>query len=342
MANRMIHTPTFLATARIGEYWFTVSSTIAVSSDWYVAGSNTLSADLSRVFDSQAGWTIGFKFKYTIAGTPLTPLVQWIDGTTAHMELRLNATTGIFTTTRNGTLVQTGTTVLTMNTEYYVEWRVVIADATNGVSILHVDGVPDGGINASNLDTRNAGNASADRVVLSCYRYTVGDIRFKDIYINDNSGGVDDTFWGPIEVATLVPSADGSGGGGGTNDWAPLSSTNVSNVDDAAADGDTSYNATSTNGDIDTFTMTDTGFASGTVKGVEWVGELRRVDASSTARVAPVLRISGTNYVGTDITPRTTYLMPSERWRLQPVGGTPAWDVSTLDAIEVGYKRTAG
>jgi hypothetical protein len=270
------------------------------------------------------------------------PVWQWIDGTTAHMELRFNAVAGVFTTTRATTALQTGTTVLIIGTEYYVEWQVVIADATNGVSILKIDGVVDAGINASDLDTRNAGNASADRFILGCGRTSFGYMYIQDIYVNDNSGGADDTFWGPVEVVTLTPSADGGGGGGGTNDWTPLSSTNVSNVDDAAADGDTTYNATSTNGDIDTFTMTDTGFASGTVKGVEWVGELRRVDASSTARVAPVLRISGANYVGADITPRTSYLFANERWRLQPVGGTPAWDVSTLDAIEVGYKRTAG
>ena len=157
----------------------------------------------------------------------------------------------------------------------------------------------------------------------------------KDIYVNDNTGGVDDGFWGPISVVTMRPTAAGD-----KAQWTPLSSTNVSNVDDTTDDGDTTYNATSTLNQIDSFVMADTGYAAGTVKGVEVVMDARRTDASATARLAPLWRIGSTDYVGSDLIPRSTYLFLRALYRLSPATSA-AWTVSELDGAELGYKRTA-
>ena len=339
MANRMIHTPSYLATADIDKYWTSSAASASIDTGWYKSSGVSGGGGVTRTWTGGgvAGWTVGFRFKYTTTVTSTAYVVEFYDGTIIHTSLSFVQSTGIFALRRGTTVLLTSTTPLSVNTEYNVELQTTIADS-GGVGILKVDGVTDSVINSSSLDTRNAGNASSDGITF--LGSAVNGLWLKDIYINDNSGGVDDTFWGPVTVATLTPSADGGGGGGGTNDWTPLSSTNVSNVDDATPDDDTTYNATSTNGDIDTYTMTNTGYASGTVKGVEWVADVRRTDSSATARVAPVYRISSTNYVRTDIVPTTTYRLQPQVDRLSPATSS-AWTVSELDGIEVGYKRSA-
>lgn len=328
MANRMIHTPSYLATATVPQYW-EEALTPLVTSGWYVRTGGTT---MTKTFAAQSGWTIGFLFSYVSGGTQTAIIVQLYDGTTLHCDLRFNQTTGCFNVTRNGSVLLTSTTALAANTEYYVEIQFVVADSPSGVAILKVDGTTDSVINSSALDTRNAGNATANRVTF--FGTNALSPQIKDIYINDNSGGVDDTFWGPITVATLTAT-----GAGNSATWDPLSSTNVSNVDEAAMDGDTTYNSTSTNNETDTFVASNTGYSAGTVKGVEWAAQVRRTDASSTARVARVYRISGTDYVGTGTAMQTTYRVLTELTRVSPAT-TAAWTVSELDGMEIGYRRT--
>lgn len=327
MVNRMIHTPSYLATATAGEYW--THSAAVITAGWYTNVSGNRAFDMT--LDAQSGWTIGFRMSY--AGTNTSwQLVQLFDGTTLHCDLRINQTTGLLFVTRNGTTIATGTTALASATEYYIEVQFVIADSPSGTAIVKIDGVTDPGINSTSLDTRNAGNASAN--VVSFFGTNAAGAQIKDIYINDNAGGVDDTFWGPIAVATLTAT-----GAGNSATWDPLSSTNVSNVDESAMDGDTSYNSTSTNSETDSFVASNTGYASGTVKGVEWAAEMRRLDASGTARVARVYRISSTDYVGSDLVLQTSYRVVTERTRVSPAT-TSAWTVSELDGMEIGYRRT--
>lgn len=338
MANRMIHTPSYLSTAAdIGLYWTGAGAACSVSSGWYLGTTNSAANNLmAKTFDSQSGWTVGFRFKYSgvADATPMT-LVRFLDGVTTHLEFDFTASTGLWRVTRNGTLLLTGTTVLSQNTEYYVEIQCTIADS-GGVAILKVDGTADGVINSSSLDTRNGANASANIVQMQLFSGSSRIVpQYKDIYINDNNGANDITFWGPMTVASLVPSSAGN-----KAQWTPLSSTNVSNVDDTVVDGDTTYNSTATNGNIDSFVATDTGYSAGTVLGVEWASEVRRLDASSTARVAPVFRIGGTDYVGSDIAFSTTYTIQTQRYRQSPATSS-AWTVSELDGAEVGYKRSA-
>lgn len=327
MTNRMIHTPSYLAAADFTKYW-TQQTSMHLVSGWY--SRQTGGAYLQKTLDSQSGWTVGFRFKYE--ATPAAAiLVQLQDSGTVHCDLRFNGTTGCFYVTRAGTTLLTSTTALNQSTEYYIEIKFVVADT--GTAIMYIDGVVDSVINSTSVDTRNGANASAN--ILQLFGTNTGTLYMKDIYVNDNAGGVDDTFWGPIAVATLTPSSAGN-----KAEWTPSASTNVSNVDDTTPDDDTTYNATDVNAEIDSFVMTNTGYASGTVKGVEVVLDVRRTDASSTARVAPLWRISSTDYPGTDMVPTTTYLLQSQRYRQSPATAS-AWTVSELDGAECGYKRTA-
>lgn len=331
MVNRMIHTPSFLSNSAIQEYWSSTTSPVGIAAGgWYfgVGGTNTY----SMYFDSQTGWTIGWRMKWTGPAGGTTTLLELADiNGVQHCTLRLAAATGIIDFTRAGTQLLASSTPLSMNVEYYLELQVTIADS-GGVAIFKVDGVTDSVINSSSLDTRNGGLASAARVTF--YAQGNAAVYLKDIYINDNSGGVDDTFWGPITVMTTQPI------GAGISSWTPSAGSNYQNVDDATTDGDSTYNETSTNGHVDTYAMSNSTYSAGTIKGVEWAAEHKRTEASASARLAPVLRIGGTDYVGSDFQPRMTYRFSTQRYRVNPATSS-AWTFSDIDGMEAGIKRTA-
>lgn len=329
MVNRMLHTPSYMNTAAgRSEYWTTATGVASNGLAYYTRDV------LIKVFDTTAtGYTIGFAFTRG-AGTNTNSEIAGVfenAGALAHCDLRFNQTTGVFFVTRNGTVLLTSTAPLTVGVEYYVEIQFVVHDTT-GVAILKIDGVTDSVINSAVLDTRNGGTGSCNAVQF--FGTNAIQPSLKDIYINDNTGGVDDTFFGPILFASMVMQSDDG------VQWTPLSSTNASNVDEATADGDTTYNATSTNGHVDTFNASDTGYASGTVLGIEWAAEVRRVEPSATARVAPAYKIGGTTYIGSDIVPRMGYRIETERKRVSPATGV-AWTLAELDGMKPGIKRTA-
>lgn len=333
MGNLMIHTPTYFDTTRHVEYWQT-SNNIRVLSNAYAGSNGGASGTLRFPGVSATGFTAGFNFRWVGSTGGTASIFGLFEGSVLHCDLRFNATTGQWTVTRNATVLLTSTTVLAPDTDYYIEIQFVIHDTT-GVAILKIDGSTDSVINSSVLDTRNANTGVANAVEYELHSTGV-DTRISHMYLNDNTGGADDTFWGPIVVASQIVS-----GAGAHAEWTPLSSTNASNVDEAAADGDTTYNATSTLNELDTFAVSSTGYSAGTVKGVEWAAELRRTDASSTARIAPVYRVSGTDYVGSNITHQSDYRIRTERKRLNP-DTSAAWTVAQLNSsTEIGYKRTA-
>lgn len=83
----------------------------------------------------------------------------------------------------------------------------------------------------------------------------VVELRYDDIAINDASGTFQNSWPGPGKTAMLVPNGEGA-----TIQWTPLSGTdNALMVDDlpGAPDDATSYNATSTAGNIDRLTLTN-------------------------------------------------------------------------------------
>jgi hypothetical protein len=339
MVNRVIHTPSFFTSdAAMNEYWSGGQSRteIGVTNGWYNCGSAASAGTLTMLLSgSQTGVTAGFKFHYLNAAGSGQVVFRVDDpGGNSHCDLRINGVTGIWTVTRNGTLLLTSTTPLALNAEVYVEIQFVVADS-GGVAILKVDGVTDSVINSSALDTRNAGSGTIGSVAVVLNTPTGCRNEVRDLYVNDNTGGVDDTFWGPIVVTTQVVI------GAGTHaDHTPSAGSNYQNVDDAEPDGDSTYNSTATLNAIDTFAMSDNGYSAGTVKGVEVVLEQRKTDSSAATRVAPVFRISGTDYVASDISPSTTMRLDRVQVRLSPATAA-AWTVGELDGMEAGYKRTA-
>jgi hypothetical protein len=103
-------------------------------------------------------------------------------------------------------------------------------------------------------------------------------MRIDDIYVVDASGSFCNDRLGPQRVA--VYAVDGAGANA---DWTPSAGSNFQCVDDASHTpfaGDTDYVASSTSGDIDTYTLTDLGVDVNSINGVQ-VTMLARTESGS-------------------------------------------------------------
>ena len=118
---------------------------------------------ITKVMDAQATWIVGFAFRHdgVIANSDL---LRIIDGAVFHVSLRMDASGHLFFTRNAAAIGLTGTTVLAANTWYYIEAKVTISD-TVGVAALKINGVSE--LNGTSLDTRNAGNSTADTVQIN-------------------------------------------------------------------------------------------------------------------------------------------------------------------------------
>lgn len=123
----------------------------------------------------------------------------------------------------------------------------------------------------------------------------------------------------------------------GTNaDWTPLSSTNVSNINETNPNDDTSYNSTLTVNAIDSFTSAALPSGLTTILAVCPTFYARKDDASSHT-LASYLKSSSATSVGTAKSLIATYARFQEIVALDP-NTTAAWTVSGANAAERGYK----
>jgi len=339
MANRFIEGFDYLVTADLPKRFGIVVASTAISAGNGRNGTASLRATntqqgVSVTFDLQATWIVGMSFKISALPSNDEAIVGFDDASGArHVTFGITPT-GALVAKRgsiSGTTLGTGSTPLVAGTTYYLEFKVTISD-TVGVAITKINGSTD--INLSSQDTKNAGtSASASMVTLLTGSNEAKTVDIDDLYINDGSGGVDDDFWGDGRV--IAKTVDGAGN---SAQFTPSAGSNWQNVDDAAPNGDTDYNESSTVNHIDSMTTAAIG-VTGTVKGVGVSVYARKTDAG-VGTLAPLWRISGTDYAGTGVPLSTDYLYVTQLYRVSPATAA-AWTVSELDGAELGYKRTA-
>lgn len=147
----------------------------------------------------------------------------------------------------------TGLTVLTLNSEVYVNGTLV---ASGSVVLDRV---------ASSLTSLKA---EFNRIIMSSGVATNGQCYISDLYLNDDLGGINDT---PIANPNIkidaypLPNADGS-----QLDWITDSGTiHYLRVNENPADGDSSYLHSTTNGAIDSWGWQDLVTLSDTINAVQ-------------------------------------------------------------------------
>lgn len=259
-------------------------------------------------------------------------LVQYMDNATVQCALYLRSDGRLEARDGAGSVIGTGTAIISSSVHKYVECQPTIHASTGGL-VVHVNGVVDidtGG----NDDTQATANAYVTAVRFGEHSSTSATYNYDidDAYLFDTTGGANDDFVGDVRWKLGVVS-----GAGNSTDFTPLSSTNASNVDDNPPDDDTSYNSSATPGDVDTFALTDPVSASDTILTVQVVTRARKEDAGArTLRNVVYLSTAGspTEESG-DLLPDTAYGFHISQHPLDP--DAAAWDATKVNAMEIGY-----
>jgi hypothetical protein len=222
-----------------------------------------------------------------------------------------------------GTVIATSTVNVVAGTWYYFEIKLVINGASGSVT-TQLNGAADIATTTGNFGSTNAGQVGP----VGAFNMNVDDL-----YVCDTTGSARNTFLGDIRVATSMANADGA-----HSQWTPDSgSAHFSRINEAQADGDTSYVSDVTPGDIDTYVFDDVD-PSATVLGVQ-VNLHARKDDAGIRQIAPVIRESGTDHVGTTVTLGSTYSFTRELHDQDPTGSD--WTASSVNAAEFGVKEIA-
>jgi hypothetical protein len=255
------------------------------------------------------------------------------DASTQQFSFRVNSdgTLSILRGSYAGTVLGTTTVALSLDTYYYLEVKVLLHTSAgtfdvrvNGTSAVSGTGVNTAGAGTTTwnvLRLGSDGNANAD---------ATQNFDFDDLYVNDGSGSEHNDFIDPIRVPVKRPT-----GAGTTTQMTPSAGSNWQNVDDTTMDSDTTYNAETTAGDLDLYTFGALGLT-GTVKALQ-TALCFRSDGAGAETLAPMIRISSTNYQGTTVGCTTTYAFSNQIYPTSPATSA-AWTVSELDGAEYGVK----
>lgn len=241
----------------------------------------------------------------------------------------VNALGNIVVYNSAGTLVGTGTAVLNSTTWAYIEVGCVCS-ATVGTITVKVNGLTDISVTGVNTGTLGV------RKIVSCGDYwNNGAYQRCDLYVCDGTGPAPtNTFLGDCVVETIYPT-----GAGAETQWTPSAGANWQNVDETPPNDDTDYNKSNTVGQVDTFAMSNLATASGLIYGVQYL-EYARKDNAGTRLIAPVARIGGTDYAGSDVALGSDYSYGREVKELSPATAA-AWTISEINAMEYGIKVVA-
>lgn len=296
---------------------------------------NTLNVNgIAKTIDAQASWVVGCAYKIIQTITVSVNVLRFLDAGTLQCELRINSD-GTLSVTRNGSSVTGGTSTnaLSINTWYFIEMKVTIADSISANSCkVKVNG-NDWITVTTGQDLKNTANATANAVGFG-HGVTTGSgwfFDFDDIYICDGNGSTNNNFLGDCRIETLYPS-----GAGTTTAWTASTGANYTCVDETTSNGDTDYVETSTATTKDTYAMGDLTSTPTAIYGIQTVLAARKTDAGSRS-VAAVIRSGGTDYDGSTVALADSYACLTEVRETDPATSA-AWTASGVNAIEAGIK----
>ncbi len=266
---------------------------------------------------------VGFRFRLsTLSATrDIMGLETGVSAGVGPGAFRIQLTTGGLLRILNsgGTVIATGTTVITANSIHYIEAKAVIAGASGSCKV-YLDG-------ALEIDTTtgNFGSTNLGAWLLPAIGTGGPTADYDDVYFADD-------FLGYVpRVFTGYPSAAGA-----HTQWTPDSGANYARVQEIGPnDADTSYVKDNTAGHYDTYAHDALPSGVATVTAVK-LSLIARKDDAALRQVAPVIRQSGVDYDGTTVTMAETYVRYGQVYNTQPAGG--AWTPSAVDAAEIGEK----
>jgi hypothetical protein len=295
---------------------------------------STSSECTTKALTTSGGFIVGIAIYPGAASGGTTDLFQIREGaSTIHLALQLNSSMQLVVK-RNTTVLATGTTVIPLNAYTYVEFKGTIHDTTGSYEVC-IDTVSEAALTATNVDTRNGGAGTWDRVRICAW---AGNSFMDDFYVCDTSGSSPtNTFLGAVKVETLWPQTDAVSAGSNAG-LTPSTGTDHGALVDETVGNTTDYNSSPTVGAKDTYQFPSQSIA-GTVLGVQTNLFVAKSDAVAR-QVCAVVRAGGTDYDGASVSPTTTFLYYSEIRTLNPNTGV-AWTTSDIASMQAGMKVTA-
>lgn len=262
-------------------------------------------------------------------------------GATQHVYLHMVRATGALQVRRgDGTILATSASInkyiRPLGYWYYIELKVVLGDAPNGVVELRVNG--EVWASASSIDTKNGGT----KTVFDTVGWADGEVEgssqhqwyVEDYYVLNGAGSAPyNNFLGDVRVETVYPNGNGSssqfvGSDGNSTD-------NYLLVDEAGSPSMTDYVQSSVVGERDAYTMGDLATGSGIVYGV--MPTLHgNVDTGSRG-IKTVLKSGTTVALGPEKTLITTTAQHSDIYEVNP-DTSSAWSISEVNGIEAGVE----
>lgn len=273
----------------------------------------------------------GVAFRTAALGSSVD-FFQLMSGATATCRLSFNASGKLQVRNSGGTVIATGTTTFAPNVWNYFETKVFVNVGTpaSGTVEVHVNGNSGSPEIASTAG--NFGSTLLDTI--GVLANGTNNVDFDDLYVADTTGSApQNTFLGDSRVTTVFPNGDGA-----HTAWTPTGGgSHSTQLDETTPDDDVTYVADGVAGDIDTYTMGDIdGLA--TVYAVQ-TNLYARKDDANTRQIAPVIRQSATDYVGTTVTLASTYAFYSQIYNQDPTAA--AWTATNVNADEFGVKEIA-
>lgn len=244
----------------------------------------------------------------------------------------------------SGTVLDTSATLVPANSWNHIEAFVSIDAAIgsvevrlNGVTILNL-----AGINTISADAEVSGATNGGLAEVSQWstRHILSDGSTR--WIDDivaweagTTGSPNDDFVGDKKVFTQFPDADTADA-----DWVPLTGADMfAMVDEADPDGDTSYDESTTAGDVMGLSFPDANAATIAIAAVIVAHKSKKTDAG-TCNVQTSIVSSGDEEVGADNPMTTAYTLNQDVFELDPHTDAP-WTLPGVNAMTVKLTRTA-
>ena len=292
----------------------------------------------------QSAFVIGFAYRINTTGTPsgtpyILSAVNTSRGLATVCQLSILPDNTLAMYAGNSVLIfNPKTFVFSIGTWNYIELTINLTAGGGGnvnvAAVLHVNGqsIASGNADAALATTFLLSNSNQANVHSFSACVVTGSCNIDDIYICDQSGGVNNTFLGDVKIGCIFPRQDV------TTQWTPSSGmAHFSLVNEHVPDDDTTYVYDNNIGDKDTYYFDNVSAFSGQIQGAQLCIYARKNDEGSRALrdIANAGAFVGAN----DIYLGDTYSYHTVPYDTNPAGGG-AFTPANINATDFGVKLT--
>ncbi len=248
------------------------------------------------------------------AGTEILCVIR--NTTSGYLEIRRG--------NRSGTLLDTGTTYIAVNTTWLIEVYYVPLNSGGAVQLK---------VNNNPVEAEFSGDTTGGEELINSVRF--GDTgTYSRCYIDDIV--IDDADWiGPTRIQGLVPT-----GAGTTTQWDPSAGSNYACVDERPA-SDSDYVSTNVTDEIDTYATGDMTGTIDSIKCVQIQARCGKDGVPTPTQLQLAVRSGGTNYFSASKAVPSVFGVPVWAiWEDNPADSAD-WEEADVNAMEIGIKAAA-